>query len=209
VARNRVSDAQIKLYEEERQRSQKVFADHAQGFLNGESLSTFKSKMQRDIKTFYIRTALIAKGKNEFTERDRYDLQRFLALKYQYLNGFVLALESYKELRTDQGVTARAASYGWGWGVFSRYTLPGELADLLPDLPGTSCLGGESCGCFLEYEFVDGEYHVYWYVNGIKEHCPICIDLSIDWSPYIITKEELVEEYGDEVLDEDGEFIEF
>ncbi len=209
MTRKRASEVQIQLYEEERRRSQKLFAEHAQGYLDGESLSTFKQKMQQDIKTFYIRTALIAKGKAAFTERDRRDLQRFLALKYQYLDGFVEALAYYKELQSDQGVTARAASYGWGWGVFSRYTLPGELADMLPDLPGTSCLGGESCGCFLEFEFVDGEYHVYWYVNGIKEHCPVCIDLSIDWSPYIITKEELVQEYGDEVVGEDGELIEF
>lgn len=207
----RVSESRIKIYQQEEDAARTHFATYAQEFLDGSTLENFQQKMQRELKSFYIRTALLAKGQEPFTNRDKTDLARFLGMAYGYLDEFVGELQEYKNkaLASDQGVIHRSSSYGYGWGVFSRFTLPGELADILPELPGLSCLGGEKCGCILEYDFDGHEYHVYWYVNPFKAHCVICADLAIEWDPYVVTIEDLIDEYGDEVLDADGNFVEF
>jgi hypothetical protein len=206
----RVSEAQIRLYQDEMERVKAEFANYADDYLaRGKDLGLFKYQMQQGLKSYYIRIALIAKGQKKFTKLDKKDLQRFLGMIYGYLDGFIADLGNYKALASDQGVVSRASSYGYGWGVFSRYTIPGELADMLPDLPGVSCMGGEACGCWLEYDADEEGYHVYWYVTPLKNHCPVCADLTIEWSPLTISREELVEEWGDEILDENGEIIEF
>jgi len=210
LARVRVSKAQVALYQQEQARVKPIFEKLAQDHLSGSlSLSDFKSRMQDELKRYYIRVALIAKGEREFTARDKEDLQKFLALIYSYLDGFVGDLRGYKALASDQGVISRASSYGVGWGVFSRYSIPGELADMLPHLPGISCMGNGDCGCILEFDRDENGYHVYWIVSAFKEHCPVCADLAVEWSPLTITYEEIIEEYGEDVLNEDGELIEF
>ena len=211
-ARMRVSDAQVELYNEEQSRVEEEFHSYARAYLDGQiSLEDFERSMREGLKQYYIRIALIAKGQNSFRERDRQDVARFLAMIYGYLDGFILDLREYgqKVLASDQGVIHRAGTYGYGWGVFSRFTIPGELADLLPSLPGLSCLGGEACGCFLEFDSDEDGYYVYWYVNLFKQNCIICLDHAAEWSPLFISREEIVAEYGEEVLDENGEFVEF
>lgn len=194
MARNRVQQSQIDLYVEEETRARSVMEgyakDHLSGILN---LSAFRTRMREEIKRFFIRTALIAKGEQEFTNKDRRDLSRFVVMNYDYLDGFIADIENYnsKDLATDQGVVHRAGSYGYGWGAFSRFTIPGELADMLEFLPGLSCLGGEKCGCLLEYDFDGQVYKVWWYVNPFKQHCVICADLAIEWNPLEISVEDI------------------
>jgi hypothetical protein len=210
MAKRRVSKSQVTLYQEEQSKVKAKFEGLAQSYLSkATSLSGFKSGMQEEIKKFYIRTALIAKGKHKFTDLDRKDLQKFLGKIYGYLDKFVVALGNYKDLASDQGVISRASSYGVGWGVFSRYSIPAQLADMLPSLPGVSCLGNGDCGCILEYDSDSDGYNVYWIPNPFKEHCVVCADLAVEWSPYKISYEDIAGEWGDTVFDEDGEFVEF
>lgn|SRR5512139_987606 len=205
MARQRVSKAQVTLYEQDRDRVKLDLERLANGYLSGNlSLSGFKEEMQDRLKQYYIRVALIAKGAHPFTRKDREDLQKFLGLIYGFLDGFVEDLGNYKVLATDQGVISRATSYGVGWGVFSRFSLPGPIADMLPSLPGISCLGDGDCGCILEWEVVDDAVYIYWIVNPFKQHCPVCADNGIEWGPYEILLEELdIEEWDEEDFWED------
>jgi len=198
--RTRISKSQVTLYEREQGIVKLVLEDIAKEYLKGQlSLSAFKEKMQSQLKRFYIRVALIAKGKKELTQRDREDLRKFLGLTYNYLDGFVKDLGEYKTIASDQGVISRSSSYGVGWGIFSRFYLPGELADMLPALPGISCLGNGDCGCILEYDSDEEGYNIYWIVSPFKEHCPVCIEYAIEWSPFKISFEEIQEEYGEDI----------
>lgn len=209
-AKTRVTKAQVRLYEQERDKFKLTLEDLANKYLaNRSKLSSFKTDMQAQLKRYQIRVALIAKGKHKFTKRDQTDLQRFLGQTYKYLDGFVEDLSQYKGLVTDQGVISRASSYGVGWGVFSRFSIPGELADILPALPGVSCLGDGDCGCVLEYDNDEEGFNIYWIPNPFKEHCVLCLDNSVEWSPYKVSYDELQAEYGSEVLDENGDFVEF
>ncbi len=208
--REGVTKAQVALYDKEQAKIKPTLEKFAQDYLTSTlTLLAFKASMQKQIKQFYIRTALIAKGKHKFTQRDKADLQKFLGLMYGYLDGFVKDLGEYKALVSDQGVVSRASSYGVGWGVFSRFSIPGELADMLPDLPGISCLGNGDCGCILEYDSDEEGYNIYWVPNPFKEHCVICADLAIEWDPYKISFDELEAEYGGDIFNEEGDFIEF
>lgn len=201
-ARAGVSKTQIELYQQEMELARTHFATYAQEYVDGSSLISFREKMQRELKRYLIRLALIAKGKKDLTDLDKKDLSRFLAMSYAYLDGFMQDVEEYsnKALASDEGIISRAASYGFGWGVFSRFTIPGEIADLLPDLPGLSCLGGEACGCWLEWEIdEEGNALVWWHVNLIKQNCVVCLGLEVDWDPYVITYDELVAEYGEDL----------
>lgn len=212
MAKSRVTKAQITLYEQERDKFKADLETLAKKYVSGKrTLAAFEKAMREGLKRFYIRVALIAKGKHKFSDKDRGDLQKFLGLIYSYLDDFIddLDLYSRKELATDQGVISRASSYGVGWGVFSRFTIPGELADMLPFLPGISCMGDGDCGCILEYDNDEEGYNVYWVRNPFKESCVVCLDLSVEWSPYKISYQELEEEFGEDIFDEGGGFIEF
>lgn len=190
--KTRVSDTQVEIYEEVREETKKRFERFAVDWLNDRDYNSFKKKMQDELKSFYIRTALIAKGEEELTDSDRLDISRFLANVYEYLDGFIEDLKEYKKaLATDQGVISRTSSYGLGWGVFSRFSIPEELARVLPHLPGISCLGNGDCGCILEWDVSEDGVEVYWLVNPFKQHCIICADLGIDWNPLVIPIEEL------------------
>lgn len=168
------------------------------------SRAKFQKQMQEGLKKYYIRTALLGKGGRKLTKRDRADLSRFLSVAYRYLDRFVGDLKSYKAKKSDVQIQAQAASYAGGWGVFTRFTIPAVIADMLPALPGVDCLGGALCGCWLEWSMSGQTIQVWWQLNLSKEHCVLCVDYAAKWRPLELElpdREEFDEEDWEDLME--------
>lgn len=169
----------------------------------------FKEAMLDSLKQYYIRLALTAKGR-ALTPRDKSDLGILLAQQNDFLVGFMQDAQEYKtggfepteHFATPAGLIGRAAKYANAWTVYSRYSIPASLADLLPGLPGVDCLGGALCGCFLVWAVAGDAVEVYWEINHFKEHCVLCADFNLTWSPYVV----LFSEMDPDVVSEDEDF---
>lgn len=170
------------------------------------SSTQYKEAMMDSLKQYYIQLALVAKGGRPLISRDRQDIGRFLGVQKSYLDEFSNKIDQYKAkaLATDLGVLSNSSSYANAWGVFTRFALPAALADALPALPGIDCLGGMSCGCWLEWAAFEKTVEVYWHVNPMKEpHCILCDGFTVEWSPLSLD----VDELDQDLLDEEQDFL--
>lgn len=166
----------------------------------------YKEAMMDSLKQYYIQLALVAKGGRTLTSRDRKDIGRFLVFQKSYLDKFSDKIDRYKAktLATDQGVLSNSSSYANAWGIFTRFALPAALADALPALPGIDCLGGMSCGCWLEWAAFEDTVEVYWHVNPLKQpHCVLCADYNVEWAPFSLD----IAELDPDLFDEERDFI--
>lgn len=199
------SKANMRLYEKEQAKVSDEFRQLGMSLATGKiSRTKFKKQMQDGLKKYYIRIALLGKGGRKLTKQDRADLSRFLSKAYQYLDGFLGDLKSYKANLSEAQVSSRAASYAGGWGVYTRFTIPSVIADMLPALPGVDCLGGALCGCWLEWSMSGQTIEVYWLLNLSKEHCVLCVSYAADWQPLELElpdREEFNEEDWEDMLD--------
>jgi hypothetical protein len=182
-----------RLYEKERTAQVQEAMSLVDLYLSGaSSLSKYKSAMQASLKGYYIRQALVAKGGRPLTQKDKSDIGLMLATSYDYLEGFTTALEDdYPEKMSSAQALARSGSYANAWGVYTRFALPGALADALPALPGIDCLGGMRCGCWLDWSATDTAVEVYWNINPVKENCVLCLDFTASWNPLVIDLSDL------------------
>lgn len=177
------SKARMKLYEKEHASRANRYGAWAQDLIDHKiSRAKFKKFMKADLKSSQIRVALLGNGGKKLTTRGRKDLSKFLAQSYSYLDGFISDLTRFKDL-SDAQTVARARSYANDWGVFTRYTVPAVLADLLPALPGIDCLGQALCGCWLEWSVTDNVAEVRWFLLAGKEHCVNCVSFAAEWTP--------------------------
>jgi hypothetical protein len=190
--------ARIQLYDKEQLKRADQYSQWASDLISKKlKRSKFKKLMQDDLKRYYIQTALLGKNGRSLTARDRKDISRFLSQAYQYLNGFYNDLKGYKAKISEAQITARAASYSNSWGVFSRFTIPAVIADMLPALPGVDCLGGANCGCWLEWSVSGQVVEVRWFLTAFKEHCVNCMAFAAEWQPLELelpSQEEMDEE---------------
>lgn len=178
------SSSAMRLYGKEQEQMREQFRKWGDSLAAGKlTRARFKKLMQTSLKKYFIRLALLGKGGREFTARDRSDLSRFLRQRYDYLDGFLGDLKGYKAKFSEAQVGARAASYANGWGVFTRFTIPAVIADMLPALPGVDCLGGALCGCWLEWSISGNTIEVRWFLNISKEHCVNCVSYAAEWQP--------------------------
>lgn len=196
-----ISPARLKEYDRERNERIKEFASMADLYVSGAMpLSMYKAGMQASLKEYYIRVALLAKGGRNLTTRDRQDVGKFLAFTYDYLDGFSDVLR--KDISDPQAL-ARSSSYANAWGVYTRFSIPAALADVLPALPGIDCLGGFKCGCWLEWSASGSAVEVYWHVNPVKKHCFLCLDFAVEWSPLMIP----IEDMDSDLLEDEYDFL--
>jgi hypothetical protein len=157
------------------------------------SPDAFERNMREEIRKYYLSIALVAKQGDDLTDRDREDLELYLAETYTYLSGFKSDVEMNRAamlagepaIYTPARTQWRASRYAFSWDKFSRFTLPAELWDILPAHPGIDCEGGPACGCFLEwYASSDGEMlNVHWYLDPVKDSCILCTGFAVDWQP--------------------------
>jgi hypothetical protein len=201
-----LTEYQLQLYTQKHNRYESEFARIVDNYLKGGSLSTMKSAFKLELRSYYIQLALLAKGGRSLTPQDKTDLGILLAKSYDFLDGFVVDLEKYngsKALATDEGAIGRGARYSNAWHVYSRYSIPAALADVLPALPGQDCLGMSLCGCWLEWGKVGNVIEVYWRINPIKEHCVLCVDYTTKWDPYEVD----ITELDPGMMEDDIDFI--
>lgn len=154
------------------------------------TLLEFESRFKQTLQDHYLRMMILGLGDSrEPTERDLAWLQGRIEREYEYLDGFIAELRSGKY--SEKKALWRAGMYGFARAAYVNFTVPADVASLMPSLPGDLCYGGSLCGCSLQVEHdSDGNAYVYWLLDPVKESCPACIALAVD-SPYIFTREEL------------------
>lgn len=156
-------------------------------------LDEFTTRFQDDLRQVYLRAMLLGRGDKEITEDDLVELQRRLDVQYAYLDDFV------KDLRTgrysEQKALWRAGLYGFPRGAFIYYSIPEDVAALMPFLPGDLCLGGPGlCKCHIEVSYDDeGTAFVDWVLDPVAEHCSPCIAASME-SPFVFSARDLMGE---------------
>lgn len=203
---NVLSQYQRQFYERARDQQAKELAALTDLRLSKRlTAAAHKEAMLDSMKQYYIQLALVAKGGRSLTSRDKRDVGRFLVTQRPYLEKFSTDIDHFlsKEIQSIQGALSRSSSYANAWGVFTRFSIPAALADALPALPGIDCLGGMLCGCWLEWSTFDHAVEVYWHVNGVKEHCALCAQFEVEWSPLSIP----IEELDSELFDEESDFF--
>lgn len=153
-------------------------------------LDEFDTQFRNGLKDIYLRAMILARGDKEITEDDLVELQRRIDEQYGYFDGFM------KDLRTGRYSQSksmwRAALYGFPRGAYVYYSVPADVADLMPVLPGDDCLG--ICKCALDVSYDDdGTVYVDWVLDPLAEHCVVCLSHVMD-SPYVFTAEQLLGE---------------
>lgn len=182
-----------RLYDELRLQAEELFKGYALLYVMGEiNLSVFHMLMQQTVKEQHLDVALLGKGGRKLTIRDKRDLEVYIGEAFEFVDGFITDITAGEV--SDEGIVRRAGRYSYLWDRYARFTIPAELFDLLPAHPGEDCLGGAACGCYIGWEKVDDEIHVYWYIDPSKEHCAFCLLFFSEWQPLIIPMGELEEE---------------
>lgn len=153
------------------------------------TLSEFTDQFRSRIDELYIQVMSLGRGTQEVTERDLQELQRRVQEQYSYLDGLVQDLQTGRY--SQRRATWRAGMYGIPYGAFIYYNTPPDVYDLMPVLPGYSCLGQGACGCVLDVSYdEDGTAYVDWILDPVKEHCVICLEAASE--TFVFTAEELV-----------------
>lgn len=192
--------ALTELYEQERLFTSSKLRMLAADYLVVRDIHAFVRNMREALRDYYVRLALIA-SQGEVNSWN--DAELLLGRQYDFLDEFANDLLSGDEFSSEQ-ILARASRYSYAWSVFARYTLPDEIADILPAMPGVDCLGLDACGCWWEFEITRSGYlYAWWRVNLSKEHCPICMDYGVTYSPFIAILPDVEVAEGEELDDED------
>lgn len=183
-----IDDDQRMLYEQESERVRNRLQDVAALYIAGTiTLESFRDRAQRELKTFYIRLALIGSNGADLSEQSVQELLGALATQYQYLDGFIEDLRRAEQsediVLSDRYIFWRIGLYSLGWDRVVRHAIPDWLSEMLPAFPGVDCLGGPACGCSLAWETSGESVLVWWVLDVFKEHCVVCIDLAAEWSP--------------------------
>lgn len=201
----------LSIYEKESRRTAEIYQTLVEEYLSGRrSQSSLAEDFSSELRAHHLRTALIARDGKPLTEFGKRKLQEFVTKSLSFLDGFLSDLSLYKEIKSDRQALARASSYSRTWGVYVSFSVPGALAAVLPALPGVDCLGLSNCGCILEYALVEGGFEVFWIINPLKEHCVLCSEYAVEWSPLFVPFSDVEDEFDvDGVFDEDGELIDF
>lgn len=148
------------------------------------TLEQFRGEMQTGIQDYLIALMLLALGKDNPTDKDLAWLDEQVDKQYEYLEGFITALVAGM---TVERAIWRARLYGWNRPTFVFFSLPYDVATLMPVLPGEDCLGGDRCRCHLEVEEDAHTIYVYWVLDPAAESCEVCIAHAIE-SPYRFEK---------------------
>lgn len=168
------------LVEESRTKMMALGEDVADGRITPE---TFRDEMRKEVRILLVAIAILA-SHGTFSldnELDVDDLELFINSTYGLLDDFYQTLREGDKSR--EYIVWRSGLYSAHRHAFIRYTVPRDVFLNLPAFPGISCLGDGLCGCWLEVEKTSTGYDVWWYVNPMKEHCVVCLELESEWSP--------------------------
>lgn len=70
-----------------------------------------------------------------------------------------------------------------------HFTVPGDVAELMPVMPGDDCLAGSGCRCHIDVEYDGNTAYVYWLLDPLAESCPVCVAHAVE-SPFVFNLDE-------------------
>lgn len=166
--------------------------------------------LKNHLKNLYVMQYALSHGGLTTLAPDDYGrIGNMLQRQYNpYLKGFIDDMfnytysESYAIWRL--GLYANSSTQGFNRGYVEALELPSNPnwgGKKLPAWPGgidpvtglffTKC--GSNCKCFLVVENKFDVFHVYWKLDR-AEHCPDCINYSLEWNPLVIAKDHNLQE---------------
>ena len=168
-------------YDEVSDDASKAFMLLVELYLAGEiTKEAFDRDFRQTIYGYLIALANIS-IKREFTDQEIALLEKFNDQQNEYFDGFLEDIDNMTPARA----TWRAGLYGYSRHVFTAFTIPFNVVELMPFLPGEDCLGGDLCHCSLEVQTdKEGKILVYWVLDPASESCEVCISHALE-SPYI------------------------
>lgn len=152
-------------------------------------LDELDTQFRVGLKDVFVRYMLLGLEGRTPTDKDLQLLEKLLQTRYQYLDGFIADLKDGN--LSQQMAVWRAGLYGFARASYIGFTIPIDLAALMPVLPSDDCKGGSLCGCFLTVEEDDENYYVIWNLDPAKEHCDICFEHATVDSPFTFAKADL------------------
>lgn len=167
-------------YDEVSDDASRAFILLVEAYLAGEiAREAFERNFRQTIYGYLIALANIS-IKREFTDQEIALLEKFNEQQNAYFDGF---LEDIDEM-TPARAAWRAGLYGYSRHVYVAFSIPINIAELMPYLPGEDCLGGDLCHCSLEVQKDKDKILVYWVLDPASESCEVCISHALE-SPYI------------------------
>jgi len=172
-----------KLVEEGAKKLQQYVLSFMDGLI---TLSQLRQLMFDEMRIQYTQLVLLGIDEGRGREFDDFDLDwldGYLSRQEQYLDGFM------RDLATD---TSSKDRYLWRAGLYAAArpayihgTVPQDVSEMMPVLPGDDCYG--VCACWLDVEEDEDNYYVYWMLNPHAESCPVCIAHAME-SPFVFEK---------------------
>lgn len=146
------------------------------------TLAVLHTRMRDVVRDINIRMMLLALGAKTPTAADLAFLESKIAEQYKFLEGFIDDI-LLKRL-SDERMLWRAGLYAAPRSSFVAYTIPLDVAMMMPVLPGDDCLG--NCHCFLEVEDSRTRIVVHWILDPSVENCVVCIEHATE-SPFVFS----------------------
>jgi hypothetical protein len=151
--------------------------------------------MRDEIRDLHVGTLVVAHGgdRGSITQAEWGRLGAYIKEQYKYLHGFAQTVEkSAVASLTGQGEFVSLEYLSWRSNLYAGSAKAsfwrGKTQGMLPQVPGdgqTQC--GTNCGCHLRFEEGEQDWIMYvWWELGPTEHCPDCLALAAEWSPYTL-----------------------
>lgn len=145
----------------------------------------FEDQFSRALENHYGRLMLLALGRAPTPDELAWLNTRISQEQNQYLFRFFSDIQS--GLYSDDRLLWRAGQYAWARDVYVRYTIPFDVATMMPVLPGEDCLGRSRCRCWLTVNETADSYEVTWHLDPGSHNCEICTAHAAS-SPYVFPK---------------------
>lgn len=126
-------------------------------------------------------------GRSAMTRSDYGRLGALVKKQYRALDGFIRDMQ-FGTLSEKQA-QARAALYGSAGVEANGVAESAAWGVRMPAVPGSDCLGGANCRCWLTYERTEAGVEVTWHTEA--NPCAVCARHGSEWNPLVFSREEL------------------
>jgi len=152
-------------------------------FLGRLTRGEFEDQFTSALEDHYGRLMLLGLGRMPDAQELAWLNGRLRSEQDTFLSGFYADLDTGSQAR----LLWRAGQYAWARDVYVRYTVPFDVATMMPFLPGEDCLGRDRCRCWLTVNETEDSYEVTWHLDSGSHNCEVCMAHAAS-SPYIFLK---------------------
>jgi hypothetical protein len=159
------------------------------GLASDGSVEAWRAEMERILARGHLAGYALGQEAFDFSDKERSSLVKQVAAQLEFLDNFVLDVQSAPEFQ--KGWNARAAMYAEAVGA-SYYRGKFKLWPL-PSVPGdgtTQCLSRCNCSWDVQELEGDGNADAYWRL-GPSESCQTCEERASQWAPLRIREGEV------------------